>query len=57
MIGLLRGEALERFYGSLGVAVPPDVGSARVWVTDEGVKVKINGWVWSPPIGETEPVR
>jgi hypothetical protein len=53
-IAVLKGRDLERFYHALGVEPPAEARSVRVWGDGDGLKVKVNEWTWSAPLGETE---
>lgn len=49
------GDALDALYGHLGVERPADVQKVSI-ADDGGIKVKLNEWTWSPPMG-TAPRR
>jgi len=54
-ITILEGADLRTFFSTLGVEVPADVYSVRVWQQADGtVKVKKNQGIWSWALGQED---
>jgi hypothetical protein len=53
----ITGNDLRMFLGELGAQTDPaknGIHTVRVAIDDGTVKVKVNGYTWSPPLGKRE---